>query len=276
MTGNSGNNLLQGGGGNDIFHSGGGTDTFEGGTGNDTFHVDNAATIVLENAGQGIDTVISSVTFQLSAEVENLTLSGSASINGTGNFADNTLIGNLGNNALVGGGGNDTFFSGGGIDSFAGGTGDDTYVVSNGLNTITELAGQGIDTVLSYVSFQLFAASQQIENLTLAGTGNSNGTGNARDNLITGNAGNNMLTGGGGSDTFVFANNFGTDKVVDFNVAGSEFISLAGVTAITDFADLASNHLSEVGGNAVITDGGNTITLLGVTMASLTTDDFVF
>ena len=79
-----------------------------GGAGNDTYVVDNVGDIVVEKAGEGTDLVQSSVTFTLAANVENLTLTGGANINGTGNALGNFLVGNTGNNTLNGGAGADT------------------------------------------------------------------------------------------------------------------------------------------------------------------------
>ena len=94
-----------------------------GGTGNDTYVVDNAGDVVNETGGDGTDTVQSSVSFSLADPVhaiggiENLTLTGTAAINATGNALDNVLIGNSGNNVLIGGAGADTLDGGGGTDT---------------------------------------------------------------------------------------------------------------------------------------------------------------
>ncbi len=100
-----------------------------GGLGNDIYVVDNVGDVVTENANEGTDTIQSSVTYTASANVENLTLTGTTAINGTGNALDNVLTGNSAANTLTGGAGNDTLNGGAGIDTMVGGAGDDTYVV---------------------------------------------------------------------------------------------------------------------------------------------------
>src|SRR4030095_265564 len=95
-----------------------GADTMTGGVGNDTYLVDNAGDVVTELAGEGTDTVQSSITYTLGANVENLTLTGNNPINGTGNALVNTLRGNGANNILDGQAGADTIIGGAGNDTY--------------------------------------------------------------------------------------------------------------------------------------------------------------
>jgi Ca2+-binding RTX toxin-like protein len=96
--------------------------------------------------------------------------------------------------------------------------------------------------------------------------------------VIRGGAGADSLSGGAGGDQFVFEDGFGNDKITDFDTSqAGEKIVLVGVSSIIDFADLTNNHLSQPGSDAIITDAlGNSITLLGVDMNTLTADDFIF
>jgi Ca2+-binding RTX toxin-like protein len=181
-----------------VVDGGAGADTLTGGAGNDTYVVDNAGDRVTEAASGGIDLVQSSITHTLAAEVENLTLTGTAAINGTGNALANAITGNSGANVLDGGAGADTLDGGAGADTLNGGADNDTYVVDNAADRVIELAGGGIDLVQSSITYTLAA---EVENLTLTGTAAINGTGNALGNVITGNSGSNRLHGGAGNDT---------------------------------------------------------------------------
>ncbi|NIJ20310.1 Ca2+-binding RTX toxin-like protein [Sphingomonas naasensis] len=226
LTGDTGANLLVGGAGDDRLDGGAGADGLTGGIGNDTYVVDDAGDVVTELAGEGTDTVESSISYTLGAELENLVLTGSAA-NGTGNDLANSITGNeldnilrgyAGNDSLVGNGGNDTLLGGtgsdsldggagndrldGGVDGVAdtlkGGIGNDTYVVGEAGELITELAGEGgADRVVASINYTLGA---NLEELELVGNA-KNGTGNALDNLIIANNQKNVLDGGAGIDT---------------------------------------------------------------------------
>jgi Ca2+-binding RTX toxin-like protein len=223
-TGNGLANVITGNSGDNILDGGAGADTMAGGAGSDTYIVDNAGDVATEVGNQGTDTVQSSVSYTIGPNVENLTLTGSGNINGTGNGLDNTITGNSGANVLTGNAGNDTLDGGAGGDTMVGGPGNDTYVVDNVADTVTELTGQGTDTTLSSISRTL---SANVENLTLTGSGNINGTGNTLANVITGNGGNNVLTGGGSNDTLI--GNAGTDTA---GYTGS--LTSANITAVAD------------------------------------------
>ncbi|MXN49109.1 hypothetical protein GR138_28290, partial [Shinella kummerowiae] len=93
LLGNSGNNKLSGGGGNDKLDGGTGADKMTGGTGNDTYVLDNAGDVVIEAAGGGTDLVQSSISWAMAANVERVSLTGSANINATGNTLGNTMTG---------------------------------------------------------------------------------------------------------------------------------------------------------------------------------------
>ena len=112
LDGGSGNDTIYGNGGEDMLDGGTGRDTLSGGAGNDTYVVDNTGDEVVENAGEGIDTVLASISFTLAANVENLILTGSKAIKGTGNSLGNVLTGNSANNTLIGETGNDTYLFG--------------------------------------------------------------------------------------------------------------------------------------------------------------------
>ncbi|HVY99180.1 MAG TPA: type I secretion C-terminal target domain-containing protein [Dongiaceae bacterium] len=198
LTGNAGANVLNGGDGNDVLDGGAGADQLVGGAGGDTYYVDDANDVIVENANGGTDQVLSSVSYTLAANVENLVLTGTADIDGTGNTLGNLLTGNAGSNTLDGKDGNDTLDGGAGADQLIGGAGNDTFIVDDPGDTVVEGLNGGTDTVKSGIAYALAA---NVENLILAGTGDIGGTGNDLNNTLTGNAGANTLDGGSGNDT---------------------------------------------------------------------------
>jgi serralysin len=224
LTGNAFANRLVGNAGNNILNGGAGVDIMEGGGGDDTYVVDNAGDQVIEAANAGTDTVQSSISFALGADFENLTLTGSAAINATGNAIGNTIGGNSGNNTLDGGLG---------ADKMSGGGGNDIYVVDDAGDQAIETAGAGTDTVQSSVSFTLGA---NVENLTLTGSAAINGTGNTLANVINGNSGDNILNGGAGAD--IMTGGAGKDTYVVDN-AGDSIVETAGADSDTVTASVS-------------------------------------
>ncbi|MDB5678844.1 Calx-beta domain-containing protein [Sphingomonas bacterium] len=276
-TGSTGNNVLVGNSGDNTIDGNGGTDTMRGGDGNDTYTVDSADDVVIENAGEGIDIVKSTVSYTLAAgsSVELLRLSGTDNINGTGNAEAQKLVGNSGDNVLDGGGGGDVL---------RGAAGNDTYIVRDATDRIVENDGNGSDIVKAAVSYTL-ASDASIETLRTIDdsattaidlTGNSHTTlivGNAGTNHLTGGSGDETLTGGGGADVFVFAGTgVGHDTVGDF-ASGTDRLDLTAYFA--DFTTFqAATH--DVGGNAVIDLGnGETVTLSGVLSAQIQSGDVI-
>jgi Ca2+-binding RTX toxin-like protein len=215
LDGGAGDDKLFGGLGNDTLTGGTGYDRMYGGVGDDTYYVNDADDYAYENAGEGHDTVISSIDHQLRAEVEDLQLTGSALI-GKGNASDNGITGNAGANRLYGyegndvldgqGGddyllgaeGNDTLNGGAGYDRMYGGTGDDTYIVNDASDYAYENVGEGTDRVIASINHVL---RDNIEELELAGSADLRGYGNALDNQLVGNSGANLLYGRDGQDS---------------------------------------------------------------------------
>lgn len=215
---------------------------------NNTYTVVDGTNSIVEAVNGGIDTVLSSTTYTLenAANVENLTLTGTAAINGTGNAGNNVLTGNSGNNILTGG------------------AGDDTYVINSLGDKVNEDFNAGTDTIKSSVSVGLNWYAPNVENLTLTdgayiGVGNDLNnviTGNGIANILNGKGGDDRLIGGGGgdtlygdtgNDTFVFDSplvpgRYGVDTILDFT-SGSDHIELS-LSVFGGIGDVAGSTLS--------------------------------
>lgn len=219
-TGNSLQNQITGGAGSDTLRGGNGNDVINGGDGDDFLHGDGNRDQI--RGGNGADTIHG----------------GSYDDRVWGDDGNDQLFGDDGNDTIYGGIGNDTIEGGTGNDAMSGGAGDDTYRVSGSADVVTELSGEGRDTVQSSISYTL---GNNVEDLTLTGTGAINATGNALANTLIGNgaanilnggAGSDVLIGGGGADTYLFGHGSGADHIVNFDNDGAPDVVrfAAGVT----------------------------------------------
>lgn len=196
LYGNELNNTLLGNAGRNLLDGRGGADTMSGYAGDDHYLVDDAGDVVIESAGEGIDGIQTNVDYALAAGqwVEWLATWGVATTTNLrlrGNEIANQLIGNNGNNYLDGGAGSDRLI---------GFLGDDTYVVDNAGDVVTELAGEGFDSIQTTVDYAIDAGAS-IEWLgVLASSASVRLFGNEIDNIIVGNAGDDFLDGGAGAD----------------------------------------------------------------------------
>jgi Ca2+-binding RTX toxin-like protein len=164
LVGTAANDTINGLGGNDTINGGAGNDTMAGGTGDDSYVVDSALDVIVEAAGEGTDSVSSTVTYTLAANVENLTLTGTAAINGTGNTLNNSLTGNSAANVLSGLDGTDTLNGGGGNDSLSGGAGNDLFVFNS------PLAADNVDTISDFATGDRLQLDRAIFTTLSAGT----------------------------------------------------------------------------------------------------------
>lgn len=283
LYGGFGNDALSGDTGDDSLHGGAGADTLRGGSGNDRYVIDNAGDVVIEANGAGVDTIVTSVSFSLPNNVENLVLVGAT--NGIGNGLANSITGSNQANILDGRRG---------ADVMTGRGGDDIYFVDNAGDSVVEAGAAGYDTVRTTVSETLAA---NVERLILL-SGDINGVGNALANRLDGSSernwlngleGSDRLTGGGGADAFLFTTAPGpanVDVITDFGVSSNDTIRLdnaiyaalgaAGALAASAFvigaaaADASDRIIYNSATGALLYDSDGTGAAAAVQFATLT------
>lgn len=280
LGGSAGTDLLRGGDGNDNVFTAAGDDTAFGGDGNDLLGGAGGNDSLMGEAGNdalwgadGNDILIGGTgSDTLGGSVGNDSLDGGEGADELwGASGDDTILGgdgadilggSAGNDSLSGQGDNDELWGADGNDTLDGGTGDDQLGAGAGDDQVS--GGDGNDQVFGGVGNDTMSG----------GAGNDTLFGAAGDDRIDGGAGNDDMYAGSGADVLIFSE--GADRGLFFSTTFDQ-VDLSAVASITDFTDLQNNHLSEVGGNAVIDDGaGNTLTLVGITQAGLAADDFIF
>jgi len=246
LVGTSHRDFLSGGAGDDQIDGGPSADTMIGGTGNDTYTVDNAGDVIVENPGEGTDTVNASASHTLEAEVENLTLTGSGAINGTGNALNNVITGNSGDNVIDGGAGNDTLDGAGGTDTASYASAAAGVTVNLALATPQNTVGAGTDTLSNFENLTGSAFAD-----TLTGDGNAN--------VIEGGAGNDTLSGGAGIDTLTYAG-AASGITINLGLATAQNTVGAGSDTVSNFENLIGSAFNDtLTGNS----GANLLTGLG-------------
>lgn len=181
-----GNDLVYGGDGEDLIKDFAGNDTIYGGIGNDTIEDSEGFNLIHGDAGNDLLLAY--------------------------NDGNDTIYGGSGNDTLKGNNGDDILDGGTGADSMEGNDGNDIYYVDNTGDTFWEIADNGIDEVKSSIDYTL---DENIENLSLLGTGNIDVQGNSLDNIIIGNSGNNTIKDYTGSDTI--KSGAGNDYIDDYD-----------------------------------------------------------
>jgi len=283
--GTAGNDVLSGGYGDDYFYSSEGNDTYKGGVGYDQVNFANDPAGVIVNLAKGTGTDGWGDTDKF-VSIEML----------RGSLYADKFIGAKGSQIMRGLAGDDYMDGGKGVDSVRydrdnryGGTDGVTVNLSQGF----AIDGFGDRDTLK--NFENVRGSDYADKITGSGGknvlqggdgndvlkglgGNDTLEGGDGDDKLDGGNGNDTLIGGAGFDRFIFSGKFGNDVITDFQTAGiKEKIDLSGVNAIKSFADLMNNHISDIGGHAVINDGlGNTIDLYGVMVDDLAKNDFLF
>jgi len=245
--------------------------------GDDTYYVDNVGDVIFENANEGMDTVISSVSYGLSAlnpanaalaNTENLIITGSA-LFAFGNELNNTITGNSNNNVIGGGAG---------VDTMTGGAGNDSYYIDVTGDRVVENASEGFDMIYSTATD--YTLADNIEALIVWGAG-LNGTGNAQDNYIFGNtyggspvnnilsggAGNDILMGFDGADTYIGGTGQDSYNLTE-QIAATDTIQIAAGDSVATVGLMDKATGFTLGTNAVSSAGVDKLDLVSSNIAA--------
>jgi Ca2+-binding RTX toxin-like protein len=280
LIGLGGSDLLIGGYGMDVLDGSAGGDELRGGPGDDLYGVDSQADLVFEDPGAGYDSVISTGSFYLYDEIENLTLAeGSGDSFGVGNALSNILFGNEGANLLIGGAGdddvsgdagNDAIFGEDGFDFLAGDSGTDTIAGGNGGDAIE--GGDGADALYGEDGDDwLYGGGSFDTDILVGGAGNDTLVGRSSQanpdyDLMDGGAGDDTYFVDTGADLTFEAIGGGTDTVhADIPVANAgvylwanvENLFLDGTTAFGVGNELANNIIGSNSANLLLGGAGN-------------------
>jgi uncharacterized repeat protein (TIGR02059 family) len=217
LYGDEGNDTVSGGIGDDTLDGGAGIDALYGGEGNDTYFVTSADDRVIEYAGEGTDTVHSSVNYIVeNANIENLVLTGSAAY-GYGNGLANRMSASDAGSLLHGWGGNDTLTGGASRDRLYGSSGDDRLYGNGGNDRL--YGGTGKDR-LEGGTGRDYLTGESGNDVLKSGDSHDTINGSSGNDVIYGGKGKDILSGGSGRDTFVFDTKLGKgeiDTIRDFN-----------------------------------------------------------
>ncbi|MAU97842.1 MAG: hypothetical protein CMP81_18510 [Fulvimarina sp.] len=279
--GDQGDDRIWGLAGNDILRGGSGKDGVYGGNGDDRLFGDDGDDVIgggwgndLVYAGNGNDQA-----FGDQGNDRIWGLAGSDIIRG--GSGDDEVYGGNDDDRLFGDDGNDVIGGGWGDDLIGGDDGNDTLRGEQGDDRIWTGAG---DDVASGDAGNDHLYGGAGDDRLSGGDGNDVLTGDWGDDILTGDAGRDRIEGGSGSDIlsggsegdiFVFRDGFGIDVVLDFQ-PGTDAVDLAGLQAITDYQDLITHHVTQVGRDLVIRSGPSSLTLVDVDVRDISASDFVF
>lgn len=256
LSGGLGADTLVGLGGNDILEGGAGAaNTLIGGLGDDLYRVSAVGDTVVENAGEGFDTVEATVNVTLRAEIEDLRFVGTGGFAGTGNASNNHIWGGAGADILTGMAGDDILEGGDGPDTFRGGAGNDRFVGggTGGDTADYSLAGSAVRVEL-FKTQVLTDGDGGVDTLVSI----ENATGSNFDDVLAGNDGDNVLSGG-----------LGRDSLIGY-VGNDTLIGGAGVANVLQGGLGDDRYIVSAVGDSIYEIAGEGIDLVETALASMT------